>query len=318
MPHDSQPCASAGPPDNGFPRRPLAAAHGLSSLESGLSHRFSCFLAALVGCLILGFAPVSGLVWAQVPVPALKSRVTDLTGTLDGAARQSMEMRLAALEQAKGAQLAVLLVPTTQPESIEQYSLRVAESWKLGRKGVDDGVLLLVAKNDRTLRIEVGYGLEGAIPDAVAKRVIAETIAPRFKQGDFAGGLKAGVEALSRLIQGEPLPEPKKDFSWLASASLEDILGVAALFVFVVGGLLRAIFGALLGALAAGAVAFLGGWLFLGSWIVGLVAGFIVFVLTLVGVSSLSGGGGSSGGGFGGGFGGGGGGFGGGGASGSW
>ena len=262
-------------------------------------------------CLVLGL----GQAWAQVPVPVLKSRVTDLTGTLDAASRQSLETRLAQLEQAKGAQLAVLLVPTTQPETIEQFSLRVAETWKLGRKGVDDGVLLLVAKNDRTLRIEVGYGLEGAIPDAVAKRVIAETITPRFKQGDFPGGIQAGVDALSRLIQGEPLPEPKADFSWLSTMSLDDILGVTALFVFIVGGMLRAIFGTFLGALLAGLVAFFGGWL-LGSWVVGLFAGFIVFFLTLVGVSFISGGGG--GGGFGGGFGGGGGGFGGGGASGSW
>ncbi len=264
-------------------------------------------------CLVLGL----GQAWAQVPVPALKSRVTDLTGTLDAASRQSLEARLAQLEQAKGAQLAVLLVPTTQPETIEQFSLRVAETWKLGRKGADDGVLLLVAKNDRTLRIEVGYGLEGAIPDAVAKRVIAETITPRFKQGDFPGGIQAGVDALSRLIQGEPLPEPKTDFSWLSAMSLDDILGVTALFVFIVGGMLRAIFGTLLGALLAGLVAFFGGWL-LGSWVVGLFAGFIVFFLTLVGVSFISGGGGGGGGGFGGGFGGGGGGFGGGGASGSW
>ncbi len=264
-------------------------------------------------CLVLGL----GQAWAQVPVPALKSRVTDLTGTLDAASRQSLEARLAQLEQAKGAQLAVLLVPTTQPETIEQFSLRVAEAWKLGRKGVDDGVLLLVAKNDRTLRIEVGYGLEGAIPDAVAKRVIAETITPRFKQGDFPGGIQAGVDALGRLIQGEPLPEPKTDFSWLSAMSLDDILGVTALFVFIVGGMLRAIFGTLLGALLAGLVAFFGGWL-LGSWVVGLFAGFIVFFLTLVGVSFISGGGGGGGGGFGGGFGGGGGGFGGGGASGSW
>lgn len=264
-------------------------------------------------CLVLGL----GQAWAQVPVPVLKSRVTDLTGTLDAASRQSLETRLAQLEQAKGAQLAVLLVPTTQPETIEQFSLRVAETWKLGRKGVDDGVLLLVAKNDRTLRIEVGYGLEGAIPDAVAKRVIAETITPRFKQGDFPGGIQAGVDALSRLIQGEPLPEPKTDFSWLSAMSLDDILGVTALFVFIVGGMLRAIFGTLLGALLAGLVAFFGGWL-LGSWVVGLFAGVIVFFLTLVGVSFISGGGGGGGGGFGGGFGGGGGGFGGGGASGSW
>lgn len=280
-----------------------------------MPYRLILSATTLLGWLVLCLALGLGQAWAQVPVPVLKSRVTDLTGTLDAASRQSLETRLAQLEQAKGAQLAVLLVPTTQPETIEQFSLRVAETWKLGRKGVDDGVLLLVAKNDRTLRIEVGYGLEGAIPDAVAKRVIAESITPRFKQGDFPGGIQAGVDALSRLIQGEPPPEPKTDFSWLSTMSLDDILGMTALFVFIVGGMLRAIFGTLPGALLAGLVAFFGGWL-LGSWGVGLLAGFIVFLLTLVGVSFISGGGG--GGGIGGGFGGGGGGFGGGGASGRW
>jgi uncharacterized protein len=261
-------------------------------------------------CLLLGM----GLVWAQVPVPALKSRVTDLTGTLDTAARQSLESRLEQLEKARGGQLAVLLVPSTQPETVEQYGLRVAETWKLGRKGVDDGVLLLVAKDDRSLRIEVGYGLEGAIPDAVAKRVIEEIIVPRFRQGDYAGGVDAGVNALIGLIGGEPLPEPRRDEA--RNDRLDDALSMAMVFIFVVGGILRALFGALIGATLAGVVAFLGGWFLLGSLGMAAVAGLMAFVLTLIGISSVIGGGGRGGGG--GGFGGGGGGFGGGGASGRW
>lgn len=270
------------------------------------------FLWVLLGL----FIGMSSAAWAQVPVPTLASRVTDLTGTLDAAARQMMEMRLEALEKAKGSQLAVLLVPTTQPETIEQYGLRVAETWKLGRKGVDDGVLLLVAKDDRTLRIEVGYGLEGALPDAVTKRVIEEIIVPRFKAGDFPGGIDAGVNALIDLINGEPLPEAKKSG---APGSFDDIISMAMVFIFVVGGILRAIFGALIGAAVAGVVAFFGGWFLLGTVGAAAVVGFIVFVLTLIGIAGVLGGGGGGGGrGGGGGFGGGGGGFGGGGASGRW
>jgi uncharacterized protein len=277
-----------------------------------LSCHSTTFFAAvcrLLFCLMLGH----GLAWAQAPVPALKTRVTDLTGTLDAAARQALETRLAQLEKARGAQLAVLLVSTTRPESVEQYALRVAETWKLGRKGVDDGVLLLVAKDDRTLRIEVGYGLEGAIPDAMAKRVIEEVIVPRFKQGDFSGGIDAGVNALVRLIEGESLP-PKKAAA--SGASVEDALSMAMVFIFVVGGILRALFGALVGAALAGGVAFLGGWLLLGGPGLAAVVGVVVFFLTLIGISSVVGGGGGGGGG--GGFSGGGGGFGGGGASGRW
>jgi uncharacterized protein len=282
--------------------------------------------------MLVALCFVMGSAMAQVSVPPLKERVTDLTGTLDAAASQSLETRLRELEQAKGSQLALLLVPTTQPETVEQYALRVAEAWKLGREGVDDGVLLLVAKDDRTLRIEVGYGLEGAIPDAVAKRVIEEIIVPRFKENDFSGGIDAGVNALIKLINGEPLPEPKKSGG---SGSLDDILSMAMVFIFVVGGILRVIFGAFIGAAVAGAVAFLGAWFLLGGPGAAAVVGLTVFVLTLIGISDImgrvggrggggrggSGGGGGfgGGGGGGGGFGGGGGGgFGGGGASGRW
>ncbi|MDH4249389.1 MAG: TPM domain-containing protein, partial [Deltaproteobacteria bacterium] len=134
----------------------------------------------------------STLTWAQVPVPPLQSLVTDLAAVLTEAQRSRLEALLRDLERRKGSQVAVLLVPTTEPEAIEQFGIRVAEAWKLGRKGVDDGAILLVALRDRTLRIEVGYGLEGALTDALAKRIISEVILPRFKNGDLAGGLQAG------------------------------------------------------------------------------------------------------------------------------
>ena len=139
-------------------------------------------------------------------VPSLSSRVTDLTATLSNAEKNSLETTLAALEQRKGAQVAVLIVPTTAPEAIEPYSTRVFDAWKLGRKNVDDGVLVIVAKNDHRVRIEVAYGLEGAIPDAAAFRIAHEYMTPKFRHGDFAGGISAGIDMLTHLIDEEPLP----------------------------------------------------------------------------------------------------------------
>jgi uncharacterized protein len=152
---------------------------------------------------------VAGALAADVaPVPELHGRVTDETATLTAPQRAGLEAKLAALEQRKGAQLAVLIVPTTQPETLEQYATRVFDAWKLGRKGVDDGVLVIVAKNDRHVRIEVAYGLEGAIPDAAAKRVAHDYMSAHFAAGDFFGGIDAGVDALIALIDDEPLPAP--------------------------------------------------------------------------------------------------------------
>jgi uncharacterized protein len=144
------------------------------------------------------------------PVPALSARVTDATGTLSDEQRSTLEQSLKDYEARKGSQIAVLIVPTTQPETIEQYSIRVVEQWKLGRTRVDDGVLLIIAKNDRTLRIEVGYGLEGVLTDATSNRIIEDIIVPRFRQGDFYGGVSAGVDGIMRVVDGEPLPAPRQ------------------------------------------------------------------------------------------------------------
>lgn len=260
-----------------------------------------------------------GLALADVPVPALQARVTDLTGTLSPAQQSKLERELAAFEARKGSQIAVLIVPTTQPEAIEQYAMRVAEEWRLGRKGIDDGALLLVAKEDRALRIEVGYGLEGVIPDAVAKRVISEIIIPYFKRNDYFGGIEAGVNRLIRLVDGEPLPPPvEKDVSW---SGFEDFLPIGFLLVLVGAGLFRMIFGRLLGASIVGGLVAVLFWLIVGSLIGALIAGLFAFLFSLG--SMRTGGFGPGRGGFGGGFGGGGfrgggGGFGGGGASGHW
>ena len=263
---------------------------------------------------------------AQVAVPPLGARVTDLTGTLDAGQRNALEQTLAALEARKGAQVAVLIVPTTQPETVEQYAVRVEESWKLGRKRVDDGVLLVVAKNDRRMRIEVGYGLEGALNDATSRRIIDEDIAPLFRKGDFAGGIRAGVERIVKVIDGEPLPARGR--APAAATGLLDHLdwlipGFVALML--VQGVLRGVFGRLLGSGVSAGVAGVAIWMIFGSIAAALVLGAVAFFLGLFGnMSSGRGGGwysGGSSGGWssgGGGFSGGGGSSGGGGASGSW
>ena len=159
---------------------------------------------ALLACLFMSQAA-----WAQqVPVPALQRWVTDQTATLDSNTQAHLESQLQALNDSKGSQVAVLIVPTTGGETIEQYARRVFDQWRLGREGVDDGVLLLVAINDRRVRIEPGYGLEGAIPDAIANRIIQEYLVPQFRAGDYSAGIAAASNALIGLIDGEPLPPP--------------------------------------------------------------------------------------------------------------
>jgi uncharacterized protein len=290
-------------------------------------------LASLVTVAFLYAAELFGADLQQIP--PLTARVTDTTGTLDTAQKQTLETSLATLEQRKGAQLAVLMVPTVQPEEIEQYSIRVVDSWKLGRKNVDDGVLLIVAKNDHRVRIEVGRGLEGAIPDAATARIIREYITPKFRAGDFYGGIVDATDALTKLVDGEPLPPPLVEerrtrgssnifntfttvlfvaiwlramFGGLPAAPRAGIVGLAsgAVAMFFGGILALAIgfglFGALLGMLGGGGG---GGFARRGGW-----GGF--------GGGGFGGGGGGWSGGGGGGFSGGGGGFSGGGASGSW
>lgn len=267
---------------------------------------------------LLAMAGFSALSQAEVPVPPLAARVTDLSQTLSTQQIQALEQKLATFETQKGSQIAVLIVPTTTPEEIEQFSIRVAEAWKLGRKGVDDGVLLLVAKDDRTLRIEVGYGLEGVIPDIAAKRIIEETITPRFRAGDFYGGIDQGLDRLIGLIHGEALPPPPPG-SRAGRKSMGELFPLALFLIFAVGGVLRAMFGRLLGAGIASVVAGIGAWMLIGSLITALIAGALAFFFILSGVGGIGHGGGRGGGGFGGGgFSGGGGGFGGGGASGRW
>ena len=260
---------------------------------------------------------------AQVTVPPLTGRVTDLTATLTAEQKATLEQTLQAFEARKGSQIAVLIVSTTTPETVEQYALRVAEQWKLGRKKVDDGAVLVVAKDDRALRIEVGYGLEGALNDATSKRIISEIITPRFKQGDFYGGITAGVDQIIRVIDGEPSPEPKGKSAG-DTADIQQYIPLIFILALVVGGVLRSVLGRFPGALVTGGAVAIIAWLFAGAVSIALVAGVIALFFTLLGGGMGGHGmgghhGGHGRGGFGGGgFSGGGGGFGGGGASGRW
>lgn len=272
---------------------------------------------SLLALLLIGAARAE-VPSTEVAVPPLSARVTDLTATLDAQQIQSLESRLAAFEAKKGAQLAVLILPTTQPEPIEQFSIRVVEQWKLGRKGVDDGALLLVAKEDRSMRIEAGYGLEGALNDATAKRIVAEVITPFFKRGEFYAGIDAGLTAMMKVVEGEPLPELQRKTPG-GSQNIESLLFVAFGVVVAVGGMLRALLGRFPAALLMGGGLGLLAWLTVAPLLIALLVGVMAFVFVLLGGGGR-GFGGYGGGGFshGGGFGGGGGGFGGGGASGRW
>ena len=282
--------------------------------------------------LVLLLAAAAGPAVAQTlqPIPPLVARVTDLTGTLSTEEKAQIESQLADFESRKGAQIAVLMVRSTQPEAIEQYSIRVVDAWRLGREKPDDGALLLIAKEDRSLRIEVGRGLEGALTDLMSRRIIDDTITPRFRQGDFAGGISAGVDQMIRVVDGEVLPAP--DQRW--GGGIERVAGMLPFLfgVVLVGSMvLRAMFGRALGSVATGGMVGAIVW-----WIAKLLGlaigvGIVAFIASLFlgfanpgrwssrpGRGGWPSGGWSSGGSRGGGFRGGGGSFGGGGASGRW
>lgn len=277
---------------------------------------------------LLLLLPLAGWAADQVPVPALRAPVTDLTQTLTPEQIATLDATLRDLQTRKGSQLAILLVPTTQPETIEQYSIRVVDEWKLGRKGVDDGVLLIVAKDDRAVRIEVGYGLEGVLTDATTNRIIRQWITPAFRAGSYYQGLSDASARIIQSINGEALPEPPARTGQSTRKSNDLPWPLLIFGVIAGGGMLRSIFGrfAAAGLSAAGAGVLV--WLFIGSLLGGIVAALVAFVFVLSGGGGggwssgsrgWGGGSGGFGGGFGGGgFGGGGGGFGGGGSSGRW
>lgn len=300
------------------------------------------FRRALAAFFLTAFAwaGLPALAQGLLPVPALTARVIDQTQTLDSAQRNGLETKLAAFEQRKGSQIVVLMVPTTAPEDIAGYTQRVGDSWKIGRKGVGDGLLVVVAKNDRAMRIATAKTLEGAVPDLAASRIIDEEMKPRFRQNDFAGGLNAAVDRLIGLVDGEPLPAPSRDTGESSGYGNEGIFGFLQHFglflfvgVFIGAPIVRAILGKKLGTVVVGGGVGLVVFLITASIAIAAIAGVIALIITLVAAAGRPGGGGggwssggggggwSSGGSSGGGGGfssGGGGNFGGGGASGNW
>src|ERR1700728_677246 len=217
-------------------------------------------MAATALVVSAAFSAVFSIAAAQTlqPIPKLEARVTDVTGTLTAGQQAELEQKLADFEARKGAQIAVLLVPTTQPEEIEQYSIRVTDAWKLGRKKVDDGALLIIAKNDHALRIENGYGLEGVLTDAASNRIIQDTMVPLLRQGQYYAAISAGLDQMMRLIDGEALPPP--DRTWQHQRALPWNALPFALFGFLIASSwLRGMFGHTIGAAPRGGLDGLGG-----------------------------------------------------------
>jgi uncharacterized protein len=272
-------------------------------------------------------------------VPKLAARVTDLAGTLTAPQRDALEKKLADFETRRGSQVAVLIVPSLGEETIEDFAGRVTDEWKLGRKGVDDGVLFVIAMKERRMRVHTGRGVQGTLTDALAKRIVSDLVTPHFRNGDFAGGIDAGVDAIMKAIEGESLPLPTR--SSHGKVETQSSFGDLAMFAFIgvpiLGMVLRSMFGRFMGATATSGLTGIAAWFLLGSLAIGVVAAVIAFIFTLIvgagagrsvgrggwggyvpgGFGGGSWGGGGFGGG-GGGFSGGGGGFDGGGSSGSW
>ncbi len=275
----------------------------------------------LCGCALVAHA--------QIAIPPVPGRVLDQTASLSTAEINALSQTLAQFEAKKGTQFAVLIVATTAPESIEQTALRVAEQWQLGRKKIDDGAILLIAKEDHAVRIEVGYGLEGALNDATSKRIIEQFITPEFRKGNYYAGINGGIQQMIRVADGEPLP-PVARRGDNSAPELGQYVPIIFMLALVVGGVLRSLMGRVPGAVVTGGAVALVAWAILGSFMLAIIAGFVALLFTLLGGGGsglgrggggLMGGGGwssGSGGSFGGGFSGGGGSFGGGGASGKW
>jgi len=320
-----------------------APARSLGGASWSKLRRIGFVLLALFGAALLA-APVAAQTWQTgtdglLPIPPLTAHVTDLTQTLSAQEKQALEAKLDDWEARTTNQLAVLLVPTTQPEPIEAYAIRVAEKWQIGRKGKDNGALFLVAKDDKKMRIEVGYGLEGVLTDATSRRIIAESVAPLFREGKFAAGIDAGVDRIiSTVAEGKPLPPRVASNVNVKPSGRHFDFGTMLLILFIivpiVGSVLRSIFGRLLGSTVGAGIVGTAAWFVAGSLLIAGIAAIVGFlVMIFAGAASTMagrrggvflpggfGGGFGGGGGIGGGGGwsGGGGTFGGGGASGGW
>ena len=293
---------------------------------------------SFVAAALFALAAITAFAQSVLPVPPLSGRVVDQTATLTPQQAEALSNKLAAIETAHGAQLVILIVPTTAPEDIASFAQRVGEQWKVGRHEVGDGLIIVVAKNDRAARIQVAKALQGAVPDIAAGRIVSQQIVPAFKAGDYAGGLNSAVDRLGERIASEGLPDPARQGrqSRPRSSSGGFDFQSIAIFLFVgvpiLGGLLSRVMGRKLGALATGVgVGAIGWWLTASALVAGGAGLVALFLVGVMGVGSGrggiggmpiiwgGGGGGFGGGGGGGGFSSGGGGnFDGGGASGRW
>ncbi|MDH5263253.1 MAG: TPM domain-containing protein, partial [Betaproteobacteria bacterium] len=241
-------------------------------------------LAGAAASFLLAFAALAADATDPIPVPKLTGRVVDLTGTLARQERDAVEAKLRAFEQSKGSQVVVLLVPSIGPETIEEFATRVTDEWKLGRAGVDDGVLFVIAKQERRMRIQTGRGVQGVLTDAVSKRIVADRVSPRFRAGDFAGGIDDGVDAILKAIEGEALPAPARQTSRGqagSTASIENFFWLAFVVVPVVGMVLRSLVGRFLGAGLTAGVTGLAAWFIFASLVLGVIAAVITFVAVL-------------------------------------
>lgn len=255
------------------------------------------FAVAVVGaCVSLASHAAEG---EFKPVPKLERRVTDLTGSIPAAEEARIEQRIRALEQSKGAQIAVLMVDTTEPEAIFDYAMRVAEAWKIGRKGVDDGIVFVIAKGDRKMQILTGPGIQGVVTDAMAKRVIAEIVAPRFREGRFAEGVFNGVDKLAGLVEGEALPPPPTKKRASKNVDHQGFVVLAVFAALFVAPILRSLIGRFFGAVATGGVTGLAAWFIVGGMIFPIVLAVIVTIVALfAGLMNFRRGGGWHGGGW--------------------
>ena len=241
----------------------------------------ACPVRTLLLWLALALGPL--LAWGQevLPLPELRARVMDQTGTLDAAALSAIEERLASFEKERGAQVVVLIVPTTAPEDIADYTQRLGDAWKIGRKEVGDGLLFVVAKDDRRMRIAPAKSLEGAIPDLMARRILDQAVAPAFRQGDYAGGIRAGVEQILALIAGEALPAPVQRAASSNDFEPMDLLIFGAFAVPILSGVLRGIFGNKLGVLLTGGAAGGIAWVITSVVWIGIGAGLLALLVAL-------------------------------------
>lgn len=257
---------------------------------------------ALVALSVLTLLSLPQFSLAQQAIPLLSGRVIDQTETLTASEIGALDQTLRNFEARKGSQFAVLIVPSTQPESIEQFAIRVADQWKIGRKKIDDGVILIVAKSDRKLRIEVGYGLEGALTDATSKRIIDQVIVPRFKQQDFYGGISSGVDTIIGVIDGEGLPPPIQDRS-IGEDDIRQSLPIIFIVALVLGHILRSMLGRLPGSLVTSGFVAVMAWFIFGAVSMVIFAGVAGLLISLLGIGigrrgfgGYSSGGGSGGG----------------------